>query len=124
MITTAVNSWEQELLRAEEEDTRKNSKVAGAALGGLRRSRASARQMLDDDDAGKKKNLDHAALKAKVDEALASVAFAEMLSTRLLEMKRAMDEARVAYQGALDTAAERLACIPVDQFISALPPRA
>ena len=41
---------------------------------------------------GKKKNLDHAALKAMVDEALQSVAFAEMLSAQLLEMKRKMDE--------------------------------
>ena len=48
-----------------------------------------------------------------------SVAFAEMLSQKLLEMKRAMDEARMQYQGALDTAAERLAVIPVDQFIIA-----
>ncbi len=48
-----------------------------------------------------------------------SVAFAEMLSQKLLEMKRAMDEARKQYQGALDTAAERLTVIPVDQFIIA-----
>ena len=42
-----------------------------------------------------------------------------MLSAKLLEMKRLMDEARQQYQGALDTAAERLAVIPVDQFIIA-----
>ena len=42
-----------------------------------------------------------------------------MLSQKLLEMKRAMDEARKQYQGALDTAAERLTVIPVDQFIIA-----
>ena len=65
-ITTAVTSWEQQLLETEEESASKGGATGGAALGGLRRSRSSMRSMQIDNDSGtKKKTLDHAALKAK-----------------------------------------------------------
>ena len=52
-----------------------------------------------------------------LDTALKSVREAEALSQKMLERQRLLDEARREFQAALDAASERLAIIPVEQFI-------
>mmetsp|Transcript_7209 Transcript_7209/g.21159 ORF Transcript_7209/g.21159 Transcript_7209/m.21159 type:complete len:300 (+) Transcript_7209:1322-2221(+) len=59
----------------------------------------------------------HEARRARLDAALGAVREAEALSARLLEKQRLLDEARREFQAALDGASERLAVIPVEQFI-------
>ena len=59
----------------------------------------------------------HEHRRARLDTALKSVREAEALSQKMLERQRLLDEARREFQAALDAASERLAIIPVEQFI-------
>ena len=59
----------------------------------------------------------HEHRRQRLDQALTSVREAEALSQKMLERQRLLDEARLEFQAALDVASERLAVIPVEQFI-------